>query len=188
MAEWVSSFIENGIGLPKVIGDILGVAMFSVMLGIGRTVYAKIGKNISSVMLWGMAGAVVCYLAASLSLDPAISLVACAFAGLCVSMLWPGTLIYMEENFRNAGVAVYALMAAGGDLGASLAPQLVGIVSDKIALLDIAASIAGELGITAEQVGIRMGMLVACIFPLAGVIVILVMKRFFKGRKGIFST
>jgi fucose permease len=183
MAEWVSSFIENGVGLPKVVGDILGVAMFSVMLGIGRTVYAKIGRNISSVMLWGMAGAAVCYLAASLSQSSVISLVACALAGLCVSMLWPGTLIYAEENFHNMGVAVYALMAAGGDLGASVAPQLVGIVSDKIAMLDIAASIADQWSITAEQVGIRMGMLTACIFPLMGVIVILVMKRYFKASK-----
>ena len=180
MSEWVSNFIESGIGLPKVVGDILGVAMFAVMLGIGRTAYAKIGKNISLVMLLGMAGAMVCYLVASLSLNSGIALVACAFAGLCVSMLWPGTLIYAEEKFPNLGVAVYALLAAGGDLGASIGPQLVGIVSDKIAVLGSAVNIAQRLNITAEQVGIRTGMLIASIFPLLGVITILWMRRHFK--------
>ena len=124
----------------------------------------------------------VCYLVASLSLNSGFSLIACAFAGLCVSMLWPGTLIYAEENFPHLGVAVYALLAAGGDLGASIGPQLVGIVSDKIAMSGAAENIAQKLNITAEQVGIRTGMLIASIFPLFGVITILWMKRYFKLR------
>ena len=180
MSEWVSNFIESGIGFPKLLGDILGVAMFSIMLGIGRTAYARIGKNISLVMLLGMAGAAVCYLVASLSLNPVISLIACAFAGLCVSMLWPGTLIYAEENFHNLGVAVYALMAAGGDLGASVAPQLVGIISDEISVSGVAETLAHQLNITAEQVGLRAGMLIAGVFPILGVVVILIMKKYFK--------
>ena len=180
MSEWVSNFIESGVGLPKVVGDILGVAMFAVMLGIGRTTYARIGKNIWRVMLWGMVGAAVCYLVASLALNAVAALIACALAGLCVSMLWPGTLIYAEENFPNLGVAVYALLAAGGDLGASVAPQLVGIVSDKIAVWSMAETIAQKLSITAEQVGIRAGMLIASAFPILGIIILLVMKRYFR--------
>jgi len=183
MSEWASGFIENGIGLPKLLGDILGMAMFAVMLGIGRTAYAKIGKNISLVMLLGMAGASVCYILAGVSLNPIVGLIACAVTGLCVSMLWPGTLIYAEENFPNLGVAVYALMAAGGDLGASVAPQLVGIVSDGIAVTGFAAQLAQTFGITAEQIGIRAGMLIAAIFPILGVIVILVMRRHFAKAK-----
>jgi len=183
MSEWASGFIENGIGLPKLLGDILGMAMFAVMLGIGRTGYAKIGKNISLVMLLGMAGASVCYILAGVSLNPVVGLIACAVTGLCVSMLWPGTLIYAEENFPNLGVAVYALMAAGGDLGASIAPQLVGIVSDGIAVTGLAAQLAQNIGITAEQIGIRAGMLIAAIFPILGVIVILVMRRHFAKAK-----
>jgi len=183
MSEWVSNFIESGIGLPKIVGDILGVAMFAVMLGIGRTAYSKIGKNISSVMLFGMAGAAVCYIVASLSLNSVVGLVACAVTGLCVSMLWPGTLIYAEENFPKLGVAVYALMAAGGDLGASIAPQLVGIASDKIAVLSFIQTLAQELNITAEQVGIRAGMLIAAAFPLVGIVLILVMKKYFGKTK-----
>lgn len=185
MSEWVSSFIESGIGLPKVLGDILGVAMFAVMLGIGRTGYAKIGRNISSVMLWGMAGAAACYIIASLSLNPAVSLTACAVTGLCVAMLWPGTLIYAEENFPRLGVSVYALMAAGGDLGASVAPQLIGIVSDRIAALSLARELAQKLSITADQVGMRAGILIAAVFPLLGVVLILAMRRHFGRAKRV---
>ena len=176
MSEWVSSFIESGVGLPKIVGDLLGVALFSVMLGIGRSAYAKFGRNVSFFMLIGMIGAAACYLAASLSLNSVVSLTACAISGLCVSMLWPGTLIFAEERFSNLGVASYALLAAGGDLGAAVAPQMVGIVSDEVALLPIAESIGSALGITAEQVGMRAGMLSAAVFPIVGIITLLIMK------------
>jgi len=183
ISEWVSNYIESGIGLPKLLGDILGVAMFSAMLGIGRTLYSKFGKNISLFMLLGMAGAAVCYIVASISLNPVIAIIACALAGFCVSMLWPGTLIYAEENFPNLGVAVYALLAAGGDLGASLAPQLVGIISDEIAVMPLALDVANALNITSEQVGVRAGMLIASVFPILGVIVLIIMRRTFKKAK-----
>ena len=183
MSEWVSSFIESGIGLPKIVGDLLGVALFSVMLGIGRSAYARFGKNVSLFMLLGMAGAAVCYLVASISQSSVLSLAACAVCGLCVSMLWPGTLIFAEERFSNLGVASYALLAAGGDLGASVAPQLVGVISDGVATLDLAEKIAEDLGITAEQVGMRAGMLSAAVFPLLGVVALLIMRKRSKGEK-----
>ena len=177
MSEWVSSFIENGIGLPKIVGDLLGVALFSVMLGIGRSGYARFGKNVSLLMLIGMIGASVCYVVASLSPSAALSLIACAVCGLCVSMLWPGTLIFAEQQFSTLGVASYALLAAGGDLGASVAPQMVGIVSDAVALSPMAEAIGATLGITAEQVGMRAGILSASLFSLIGIAVLLLMRR-----------
>ena len=98
-------------------------------------------------------------------------------------MLWPGTLIYAEENYPKLGVAIYALMATGGDLGSSVAPQLVGVLSDKIAVMNFAENLAQKLCITTEQVGIRAGMLAASAFPLLGIVVLLVMKRFFSKGK-----
>lgn len=35
MAQWSSSFIENALGIPKLWGDIFGVALFSIALGLG---------------------------------------------------------------------------------------------------------------------------------------------------------
>lgn len=182
MSQWASGFIEKAVGIPKIYGDILGVAMFAVLLGLGRTLYSKYGKNIINVLLFGMVGASICYLTASLALNPFVGILACALTGICTSMLWPGTLIYVEEKFINIGVSVYALMAAGGDLGASVAPQLLGIVSDKFALTDLALKISQMFNMSTEQVGMRAGLLTAGLFPVAGVILILYMKKYFKNQ------
>lgn len=180
MSQWASGFIENAIGVPKVYGDIIGVALFALLLGTGRTLYSKYGKNIINFLLWGMAGAGVCYFVAGLSLSPAAGIISCALTGIFTCMLWPGTLIYVEEKFENVGVAIYALLAAGGDMGASVAPQLLGIVSDKFSLSDFALKISQIFNISAEQVGLRSGLLVAGLFPVAGVICILCLKKYFK--------
>ncbi len=182
MSQWASGFIEKAIGIPKVMGDVLGVALFAVLLGIVRVWYSKYGKNIINFILYGMIGSALCYFAAGFILHPVVGLVACALTGICSSMLWPGTLIYVEEKFSGVGVAVYALMAAGGDMGASVAPQLVGIVSDKVSLTDFALSLGGLLGISAEQVGMRAGLLVAGLFPLVGIFLVLYMQRYLKSR------
>jgi len=182
MSQWASGFIENAIGVPKVYGDVIGVAMFSALLGTGRTLYSKYGKNIINFLLFGMLGACVCYLMAGLTLSPVVGIISCAFTGIFTSMLWPGTLIYVEEKFENVGVAVYALMAAGGDMGASVAPQLLGIISDKFSMSVFAFKISEVLKISTEQVGMRAGLLAAGLFPIAGVLCILYMKKYFSKR------
>jgi hypothetical protein len=98
-------------------------------------------------------------------------------------MLWPGTLIMMEENVQGAGVAAFALMAAGGDLGASVAPQLMGIVVDGVSATDLAAELGVGLGMTAEQIGMKAGMLVTAIFPLIGTVFVILAIRHFKKKK-----
>lgn len=178
MTQWASGFMENAIGIPKIWGDIFGMALFAALLGLGRSIYAKYGKNIEGVLLWGMIASTVCYAAASISLNPYIALTACAICGFTTSMLWPGTIIYMGNKYPGAGVGMYALLAAGGDCGASVAPQLVGIVTDKISLLGISDKIGNIFSLTAEQVGMRAGMLSAALFPLAGAILIFIMIRF----------
>ncbi len=180
MSQWASGFSEKALGIPKVWGDIFGMALFGVMLGIGRTTYSKIGKNIEKVMLLGLLGAFLCYMCAGLVPSPLIALLACAAAGLCTSMLWPGSLIYTEDKIPGMSVAAYALMAAGGDLGASIAPQLVGVVADKIGATGFATELGKTLNLTAEQIGMRSGFLIAGLFPLCGVVIILIMKRYFR--------
>ncbi len=180
MSQWASGFIEKAIAIPKIWGDTFGVALFAALLGIGRLLYSKYGKNIINIMLFGMTGAFICYIAAALVLNPVVAIAACALTGFFTSMLWPGTLIYLGEKIPNASVAIYALMAAGGDMGASVAPQMVGIVSDKISLAKISQSLSGIIGISAEQIGMRAGILSAAIFPIAGVLIIVYMKKYFK--------
>ena len=111
--------------------------------------YSKFGKNIRPVLLGGMFGAACCYLVAGLAHSALAAFLACIFTGLFTAMLWPGTLIMMEETLPGVGVAAYALMAAGGDLGASVAPQLMGAVIDKVSaspyVAELAAAAAGDL-------------------------------------------
>lgn len=182
MTNWISSYIENALNIPKTVGDILGLTLFAILLGLARTLYAKYGKNISKVLLLGMIGATICYLVAGISTVPVISMIACVFTGFCTSMLWPGTLILMEEKIPNPGVAAYALMAAGGDFGASVAPQLLGAVADRVSATSFAADIGESLSLTTEQVGMKAGMLVAMIFPLLGIGLLIFIKRYFKKK------
>lgn len=182
MAQWCSGYLESAVGVPKVWGDVLGVAGFAVMLGLGRTWYAKKGKNILNVMLICMLGSLACYLTASLCDIAVINVIACALTGLCVSMLWPGTLIVLGENYPKAGVASYALMACGGDMGASVGPQMIGAVVDGVGKSSLAEKLAQTLPFTAEQIGMKAGILFSAIFPLLGIIVVCLLKKYFKKR------
>lgn len=183
MSNWVSTFMENALDIDKTLGDILGMAMFAILLGIARISYAKFGKNIMSILLIGMIGATVCYLVAGLSTNVVFAFFACILTGLFTAMLWPGNLIMMEENLPGLGVAAYALMAASGDLGASVAPQLLGIIVDKVKVSGFAQEIGAAHNLSPEQVGLKAGMLVTAIFPLIGTALIIFAIRYFKKRK-----
>ena len=180
MAQWCSGYIEQALGIPKVWGDLFGVALFSVMLGTGRTLYAKIGKNIGKVLTFGAVGATVCYFVAAVTGVPAVGLIACAFTGFCTSMLWPGNLVVASSRFPQGGVFIYAMMAAGGDLGASIGPQLVGVITDGVLAAPAAVEIAAKLQMTTEQLGMKAGMLCGMLFPL---VAIFVYRHIWKGQK-----
>ena len=182
MSNWVSSFAENALGINKTMGDILGMAMFAILLGIARISYSRFGKNISRVLLIGMAGAFICYLLAALT-GRYTAFIACALTGLFTSMLWPGALILMEEKIEGASVTAFALMAAGGDMGAALAPQFMGIVIDKVSISNWAYSLGEKLNLTAEQIGLKTGMLVSAVFPLIGVLVLISTVKYFKTKE-----
>ena len=180
MAQWSSGFLEQALGIPKVWGDIFGVALFSVMLGLGRSMYAKFGKNISKVLLICISGAFVCYLTVAICDIPIVGLIACALTGLATSMLWPGSLIAISEKFPAGGVFIYAIMASGGDLGASVAPQLIGIVTDAVIANPSFFSFIGNGSLTPDQLGLKIGMMISALFPLAGIPICLKVKRILK--------
>ena len=177
MGNWISSFMENALHIDKAVGDILGMAMFAVLLGLTRIAYARYAKHIYRVLLIGMGGAAACYLVAGLVPGTAAPFAACILTGMFTSMLWPGSLIMMEERIPHLGVAAYALMAAGGDLGASLSPQLLGVVVDQVAASPAAAKLGAALGLSAEQLGLKAGMLVSALFPILGVATLAVISR-----------
>ena len=180
MSNWISVYTENVLYIPKMWGDLFGMCLFAVLLALTRSAYAKFGKNISRVLMISMLGAIACYVFVGFSSNAVLSLVGCVLTGICTSMLWPGTLILMEEKIPAVGVSAYALMAAGGDFGASFAPQTMGIIVDKISATEWAQTFGSSLSLSPEQVGFKVGMLIAAIFPILGVLLLLYMKKFFK--------
>lgn len=186
MTQWCSSFLERAVGLPKTLGDILGLALFAFFFGVMRTYYAKCGKNIFRTLKGGVIGAFFCYLLCAFSPFPALSLVGCVLMGAFAAMLWPGTLIFMEEKYPNPGVVSFALLAAGGDAGASLGPQMVGVVVDGVLKSEAATALALRLSLSPEQLGMKLAMLIAALFPLLGIFLLAYMKRYYAKRQKDF--
>ncbi len=177
MAQWSSGYIERALGIEKVYGDIFGAAMFGLTLGLGRTLYGKYGKNITRILFVGAIGASVCYITAALSDVALMGLFACAFTGFCVSMMWPGCLIVASDYFPKGGVFIFAMMAAGGDLGASVGPQLIGVVTDVVMEVPSMVELAQTVSLSPEQLGMKVGMLVGALFPLIAIFLYLYIHK-----------
>jgi fucose permease len=177
ISQWTSAFMEKAMSLPKVLGDIAGMCMFGFALGVGRLLYGIYGKkvNVNQVMIAGSLGAVVCYLVVALSNNSLLSLLAAAACGFMVSLLWPGTLVITAEKFPLAGAWLFAILAAGGDIGASLGPWLMSVVTEQAPRLPLFQALGA--GLSAEQLGLRLGMLVGTIFPLGAVLCLSWMYR-----------
>lgn len=174
MAMWTSAYLERAMQFPKIIGDVAGMCVFAIMLGIGRLGYGLFGANwaIDKLMAAGSAAACLLYLIAALSGNAVVSLAACALCCIAVSLLWPGSVILAGRAFPLAGAWLYAMLAAGGDIGASIGPALLGVVADTAAALPALQGILDLTALTAEQFGLRCGMLLGAIFPLGTLLLV----------------
>ena len=99
----------------------------------------------------------------------ALELLACALTGFCVSMMWTGSIIVASDRYPEGGVMIFALMAAGGDFGASMGPQLVGVITDAAIETPALISLAERLSLAPDQLGMKLGMLVGMLFPLIAI-------------------
>ncbi len=179
MSQWSSAYMEKVMNIPKALGDISGMAMFAMMLGIGRLLHGKYGKNISlyTIMITGTITAFLCYLIVAISPYDLLSLIACAVCGLAVSLLWPGTLVLSAERFPLAGTWLFAFLAAGGDIGASIGPWAMGVITDAAAQSTFIAAAGRSLGLDRIQIGMRVGLLASALFPLGALICIIYMRQ-----------
>lgn len=184
MAQWASLFCEKGLHVSKLAGDIFGPCLFAAFMGVGRTLYGIFGEgiNLRRTLMCCSAFTVLCYIAAVFFKSPVISLAGCALCGLGVSLMWPGMLSLSSSRF-SGGPSMFAMLALGGDIGCSLGPYLTGIVSDFVSGSDKAVSIAGNIGITAEQLGLKAGILSGIIFPLFLLIGSFLMRGKVKGHR-----
>lgn len=97
---------------------------------------------------------------------PVISLLACGLTGLTVSLLWPGTISNTSARFPYGGTAMFGLCALFGDLGCAAGPGIAGLVADAISNSPKMLELAANTGLSAEQIGLRGGILVGTVFPI----------------------
>ena len=167
MSQWASTFAEKALGVSKVIGDLAGPCMFAVLMGLGRMIYGRMGSRLplkKCLMGCGLL-CVACYLTAALSGNPVAALAGCAVCGFSVSIMWPGALSMAAARFPTAGTALFAILAVMGDLGCSVGPWLAGLVSDGAQAVPQLTQFAAQAGLTAEQLGLKAGLLLGTVFP-----------------------
>lgn len=132
MAQWASLFIQNTLGLNKVLGDLLGPCAFAVFMGLGRVIFAAFSGRFSIRRIFIINGILcaVCYLLVAFCSLPVFSLIACAICGFTVSLSWPLTYSIASAKFLSAGTVMFSLLALCGDFGCSLGPWLLGVFAD----------------------------------------------------------
>ncbi len=178
ISQWASSFLEKGLAIEKTTGDIIGVCTFAAAMGICRTLYGKFGEKIKieTVMTAGLSLLFFCYLAASLAPGNIIPLIAIGISGIGVSLLWPGTIASAAAHFPLAGSVMFALLAAGGDMGASIGPWLAGKLMDVSGKLPLVRSLAESTNLPLLQISLRIGMLSGAIFPAIGLVALSILR------------
>ena len=180
MSQWSSLFAERALGVTKVIGDLLGPCLFAVFMGIGRTIYGVWGEKIhlTGAMVFCAALCILCYLGTALFENPWLSLLSCALCGFSVSLMWPGTFSLTSAAYPKGGTAMFGILAVLGDVGCSVGPALMGAVSGAVSgNAKIAASFPN---LTADQLGLKSGMLFSSVFPAFILIGVLLLTRFHK--------
>lgn len=180
MSQWSSLFAERALGVTKVIGDLLGPCLFAVFMGIGRTIYGVWGEKIhlTGAMVFCAALCILCYLGTALFENPWLSLLSCALCGFSVSLMWPGTFSLTSAAYPKGGTAMFGILAVLGDVGCSVGPALMGAVSGAVSgNANIAAAFPN---LTADQLGLKSGMLFSAVFPAFILIGVLLLTRFHK--------
>lgn len=179
MSQWSSLFAEKGLQVPKVMGDLLGPCLFAVFMGIGRTIYGIWGHkiNLNRALLSSGLLCVLCYGVTIFAQNPFLSLLGCAVCGLSVSLMWPGTFSLTSAAYPLGGTAMFGILAIFGDIGAAVGPWIAGVVSDFVQKADMNYAMQVGQTLSAEQVGLKAGLLVAIIFPIMLVVGIILLKK-----------
>ena len=164
MGQWASLFAERGLGISKALGDLLGPCVFAVMMGIARTLYGIKGQNINmhKTLIICSSLCILSFVITAIVPNPVISLMGCALCGLTVSLMWPGMLSITAAGYPTGGIAMFAILALGGDLGCAVGPWLTGIVANGSTL--------------------NMGLLAAVIFPVVMLIGLVIFKAQMKHK------
>lgn len=167
MAQWASAFAESALHVSKSMGDLIGPCGFAVCMGISRALFGKFSGKINLPVFMAASGLLCfcCYLTAGLAGIPILGLVGCTLCGFSVGIMWPGSISVSSAILPKGGTALFAFLALAGDLGGSVGPSLVGLVSQN----------AGN--------DLQAGVIAGMAFPLILVISVLLLKKEYRTNK-----
>lgn len=136
MAEWASMFVQQALGVSKVIGDLAGPCAFALFMGVGRMWYAAVSSRVDfrKTLIILSSVCFICYIAVAFCNIPWVSLVFCAICGFTVSISWPGIYSAGAREFPDGSSVMYSVFAMCGDTGCCLGPWVLGIVADGFGL------------------------------------------------------
>ncbi len=186
MSQWASLFAEAGLRISKTMGDLLGPCLFAALMGFSRLIYGLSGNrlNLYAAMMASGGLCIAGYLLAVFSPIPLLALLGCGLCGFSVGLMWPGTFSLAAKRFPAGGTAMFAWLALAGDLGCSLGPGLVGIISGGVQR-EGGSLLAGILpAIDATQLGLKTGLFVAILFPVVLAVGIYLLKSIVTSKRG----
>ena len=163
MSQWASLFAETGLGVSKTMGDLLGPCLFAFFMGVARLLFGKFGEKVDTFNVLSVAGiiCVIGYFVSVFAKNPIVSLIGCGIVGFGSAVMWPGTLSLAAKHCKEGGVALFGLLAMGGDVGCCLGPTVVAGISTNHAIFGSP---------------LKAGILCATIFPLLLMIFVNVLK------------
>jgi len=163
MAQWSSYFIEAGLNLPKIAGDLAGPCVSALIMALIRMTYGKWEHKfpLERLLFCSALGSAASFAGMALIPSPVFALAACTFSGLTIAMMWPGGIHRGAKNFPLGGTGLFAMLALGGDFGCTVGPWLMGMVSKG----------TGNL---------HYGILTGALFPLGYLMVLLLDRRYRK--------
>ena len=131
VSQWASTFAEEGLGIAKTMGDLVGPMTFSILMGLSRLIYGKYGDRIDldKFMKGSCVLCIASYLCISIVPIPIVELIGCGICGFSVGIMWPGTFSKASVALKRGGTLLFAMLALAGDLGCSSGPTLVGFVT-----------------------------------------------------------
>ena len=136
--------------------------LFSILMGLSRVFYAKMGEKIKLEKYMMLCGGlcVVGYLMSALAPISALGFVGCALCGIAIGVMWPGTYSLAMKYMPKGTLLLFSFLALAGDVGCTTGPAIVGVISDLF---------SGNL---------KLGILIATVFPvLLTLTLIVIIKR-----------
>lgn len=173
MSQWSSFFAETGLGVTKIMGDLLGPCLFAVFMGLGRLLFGIYGDrlDLKKAMFFCAVLCIVCYTTTAVSPNPLLALFGCALTGFSISLFWPGTFSLVSSLYPNGGAAMFGVLAILGDIGCSVGPWIVSFVSSAAQRADASLTDGAAL-----KVGLGFGNL----FPILAILGLVLLEVFRK--------